>query len=41
VCSYGYPEAPLLTVVHILFLLALTVAGWTLTKRQFITRMGS
>ncbi len=39
VFSYGYPEAPLLTIAHVAFLLALTVLGWVLTKRQFIRRM--
>ena len=39
VFSYGYQEPPLLTIVHLVFLLALTVAGWVLTKRQFIKRM--
>jgi lipooligosaccharide transport system permease protein len=39
VFSYGYEEAPLLTVAHLVFLLALTAAGWILTKRQFIRRM--
>lgn len=39
VFSYGYPEAPLLTIAHVVFLLALTVLGWVLTKRQFIRRM--
>lgn len=40
VFSYGYQEAPLLTIAHLLFLLALTVTGWFLAKRQFIKRMG-
>ncbi|HEX9088117.1 MAG TPA: ABC transporter permease [Arthrobacter sp.] len=39
VFSYGYQEAPLLTIAHFVFLLALTVAGWVLTKRRFIKRM--
>ncbi|MCB5292480.1 hypothetical protein BJQ90_01916 [Arthrobacter sp. SO3] len=39
VFSYGYQEAPLLTVAHVVFLLALAVLGWLLTKRQFIKRM--
>ncbi len=41
VFSYGYQEAPLLTAVHWLFLAALAVGGWLLTKRQFAARMGS
>ena len=36
----GYEEAAVLTVVHFVFLLVLTVAGWVLTKRQFVKRMG-
>lgn len=40
VFSYGYQEPPLLTIVHLVFLLVLTVAGWVLTKRQFVKRMG-
>ncbi len=40
VFSYGYGEAPLLSIVHVLFLLALTLVGWVLTKRQFVKRMG-
>jgi lipooligosaccharide transport system permease protein len=40
VVSYGYQESPLLTVAHLVFLLALTAAGWALTRRQFARRMG-
>jgi lipooligosaccharide transport system permease protein len=40
VFSYGYEESPLLTIFHILFLLGLAVAGWVLTKRQFVRRLG-
>ncbi|MDQ0634944.1 lipooligosaccharide transport system permease protein [Arthrobacter pascens] len=40
VFSYGYQEPLLLTVVHIVVLLALAVVGWKLTKRQFVKRMG-
>lgn len=40
VFSYGYQEAPLLTVAHLVFLLGLTVAGWALTRRQFAKRLG-
>lgn len=39
--TYGYQEAPAVTAVHLLFLAALAVAGWILTKRQFVKRMGS
>ena len=40
VLSYGYEEPPLLTIAHVVFLLALCVVGWILTKRQFVKRMG-
>jgi lipooligosaccharide transport system permease protein len=40
VFTYGYQEPPLLTVVHVVVLLALAVLGWILTKRQFVKRMG-
>ncbi|MBT1002339.1 ABC transporter permease [Paenarthrobacter sp. DKR-5] len=39
--TYGYQEPPAVTAVHLLFLVALAVAGWILTKRQFAKRMGS
>ncbi len=41
VFSYGYEEAPLLTLVHVVFLLGLAVLGWVLTRRQFARRMAS
>lgn len=41
VVTYGYEEEPWLTIVHVLFLLGLAVAGWVLTKRQFAKRMAS
>jgi len=41
VFTYGYEEAPLLTVVHLVFLLGLTVIGWVLTRHQFAKRMAS
>lgn len=40
VFTYGYPEAPVLTIVHVVVLLALAVLGWILTKQQFVKRMG-
>ncbi|KQR67150.1 ABC transporter [Arthrobacter sp. Leaf337] len=40
VFSYGYDESPLLTMLHIVFLVGLAVAGWLLTKRQFVRRLG-
>lgn len=40
VFSYGYEEPPLLTILHLVFLVGLSVAGWMLTKRQFVRRLG-
>jgi lipooligosaccharide transport system permease protein len=40
VFSYGYQEPPLLTLVHVVVLLALAVLGWILTRREFVRRMG-
>jgi lipooligosaccharide transport system permease protein len=40
VLSYGYEESPVLTIIHIAFLLGLAWLGWVLTKRQFARRMG-
>ncbi|WP_251043283.1 ABC transporter permease [Arthrobacter sp. ISL-48] len=40
VFTYGYQEPLLLTVVHVLVLVALAVLGWFLTKHQFVKRMG-
>jgi lipooligosaccharide transport system permease protein len=40
VFTYGYAEAPVLTIVHAVVLLALAVLGWILTKQQFVKRMG-
>lgn len=40
VLSYGYEEPPVLTVIHIVFLVGLACFGWMLTKRQFLRRMG-
>jgi lipooligosaccharide transport system permease protein len=40
VFTYGYQEPPLLTVLHVLVLVGLAVAGWFLTRRQFALRMG-
>jgi lipooligosaccharide transport system permease protein len=39
VLSYGYEEEPVLTIIHIVFLLGLAWFGWILTKRQFARRM--
>lgn len=40
VLSYGYEEPPVLTVIHVVFLVGLACFGWMLTKRQFLRRMG-
>ncbi|MDQ1057504.1 lipooligosaccharide transport system permease protein [Arthrobacter globiformis] len=40
VMTFGYEESPVLTIIHVVFLLALAWFGWVLTKRQFIRRMG-
>lgn len=40
VFSYGYEEPPLLTILHVVFLVGLAVAGWMLTKRRFVRRLG-
>ena len=40
VFSYGYQEPPLLTLLHVVVLAGLAVAGWFLTRRQFAVRMG-
>lgn len=40
VLSYGYEEPPVLTIIHIVFLVGLACFGWMLTKRQFVRRMG-
>jgi lipooligosaccharide transport system permease protein len=40
VFTYGYGEPALLSVLHMLFLLGLASAGWSLTKRQFVRRLG-
>lgn len=40
VFSYGYPEPPLLTVLHSVVLVGLALLGWFLTRRKFTARMG-
>ena len=40
VMTFGYEESPVLTIIHVVFLLALAWFGWVLTKRQFVRRMG-
>ncbi|MCZ2403043.1 ABC transporter permease [Paenarthrobacter sp. Z7-10] len=40
VLSYGYAEPAWLTVVHVLYMLAAAVAGWLLSRRIFVRRLG-
>jgi lipooligosaccharide transport system permease protein len=40
VMTFGYEESPVLTIIHVVFLLVLAWFGWILTKRQFARRMG-
>lgn len=40
VFSYGLAEDLLLTVAHVVFLVAATAVGWVLTRRRFAVRMG-
>ncbi|MFK4640078.1 ABC transporter permease [Paenarthrobacter histidinolovorans] len=41
VFTYGMDEPPLLTIIHVVFLVAAAVVGWVLVRRQFVKRMGS
>ncbi|WP_423183964.1 ABC transporter permease [Arthrobacter sp. NyZ413] len=41
VFTYGLEEGPVLTLVHVVFLLGTAAAGWTLTRRRFVRRMGA
>ncbi|MCZ9881307.1 ABC transporter permease [Arthrobacter sp. B2a2-09] len=41
VFTYGLEENPLLTLTHVLFLVGAAAAGWMLTRRQFVRRMGA
>ncbi|GAA4043608.1 ABC transporter permease [Arthrobacter methylotrophus] len=41
VFTYGLEENPLLTVTHVVFLVGAAAAGWMLTRRQFVRRMGT
>ncbi|MCC3266707.1 ABC transporter permease [Arthrobacter gengyunqii] len=40
ILSYGYAEAPALTVVHVAYLLLLGFVGWVLARRNFTRRLG-
>ena len=41
VFTYGMDQNPLLTITHVVFLLATATVGWVLVRRQFVNRMGS
>lgn len=41
VFTYGLEESPVLTLIHVVFLVGAAAAGWTLTRRQFVRRMGA
>ncbi len=41
VFTYGMDQDPLLTMTHVVFLLATATVGWVLVRRQFVKRMGS
>lgn len=41
VFTYGMDQNPLLTITHVVFLLATAIVGWILVRRQFVKRMGS
>lgn len=41
VFTYGMDQEPLLTIIHILFLVVTAGVGWILVRRQFVKRMGS
>ncbi|PRB40119.1 ABC transporter [Arthrobacter sp. MYb23] len=41
VFTYGMDQDPLLTITHVVFLLATATVGWVLVRRQFVKRMGS
>ncbi|WP_370629042.1 ABC transporter permease [Paenarthrobacter nitroguajacolicus] len=41
VFTYGMDQNPLLTITHVVFLLATATVGWILVRRQFVKRMGS
>lgn len=41
VFTYGMDQDPLLTIIHVVFLVVTATAGWVLVRRQFVKRMGS
>ena len=41
VFTYGMDQDPLLTLIHVVYLVATAAAGWMLVRRQFVKRMGS
>ncbi|WP_242703554.1 ABC transporter permease [Arthrobacter sp. D5-1] len=41
VFTYGMDQSPVLTIIHVVFLLATAAVGWMVVRRQFVKRMGS
>ncbi|MCT9868793.1 ABC transporter permease [Paenarthrobacter aurescens] len=41
VFTYGMDQSPVLTIIHVVFLVATATGGWVLVRRQFVKRMGS
>ncbi|BCW62227.1 MULTISPECIES: ABC transporter permease [Micrococcaceae] len=41
VFTYGMDQNPLLTITHVVYLVATATVGWVLVRRQFVKRMGS
>nr|WP_308102730.1 MULTISPECIES: ABC transporter permease [Micrococcaceae] len=41
VFTYGMDQNPVLTIIHVVFLLVTATVGWLLVRRQFVKRMGS
>ncbi|MET3902182.1 ABC transporter permease [Paenarthrobacter sp. 4246] len=41
VFTYGMDQSPVLTIIHVVFLLVTAAVGWMVVRRQFVKRMGS
>ncbi|WP_198318452.1 ABC transporter permease [Arthrobacter sp. YN] len=41
VFTYGMDQSPVLTIIHVVFLLVTATVGWMVVRRQFVKRMGS
>ncbi|WP_200846726.1 ABC transporter permease [Arthrobacter sp. 18067] len=41
VFTYGMDQNPVLTIIHVVFLVVTATVGWLLVRRQFVKRMGS